>query len=332
MARAMRGVFTIPSTPFDAQGQIDEQGLRSVIDFCIECGAHGLVWPVNASNFPTMSDQERLWGAQVAVEQAAGRLPVIIGSAGVSAPHAAMFAAHANSIGADGVIAMCPYVKKLADADTIVAYYQAINAVVDIPIFIQNHGVGSELSVDLMTRLIREVEHIEYIKEETMPATHKLTQLVELGLPKLKGVFGGSGGRYLLLEHPRGSAGQMPGCHVTDVMVQLWNALEDGDMVRAKAVYGAMAPLHALEVQCQGAIYPEVLRRRGVIAGAWQRNAPAGRMDAHDHQALNDILRDLEPYMTWDGPSGADAGAPPEASYGVESVGGSDGSLDPFDR
>jgi len=116
--------------------------------------------------------------------------------------------------------------------------------------------------------------------------------------PKLKGVFGGSGGRYLLLEHPRGVAGQMPGCHITDVVVRLWNALEANDLKEAKRVYELMTPLFALET-LRGVSYPEVLRRRGVIKSARQRMAL--KADEYDQRALDDILRDLEPLFTWHG-------------------------------
>ena len=116
--------------------------------------------------------------------------------------------------------------------------------------------------------------------------------------PRLKGVFGGAGGRYLLLEHPRGVAGQMPGCHITDVVVRLWNALEAKDLKEAKRVYELMAPLFALET-LHGVSYPEVLRRRGVIKSARQRMAR--KVDEYDQRALDDILRDLESLFTWHG-------------------------------
>jgi len=51
MAKTMRGIFTIPSTPFDDRGRLDEEGLRRIVDFCVGCGAHGIVSPVNASEF-----------------------------------------------------------------------------------------------------------------------------------------------------------------------------------------------------------------------------------------------------------------------------------------
>jgi 4-hydroxy-tetrahydrodipicolinate synthase len=210
-----------------------------------------------------------------------------------------MFSHHARDAGADAVIAMAPYVQKVQGESALLDYYRAISAAADLPVFVQNHGRGSVLTVPTLTRLVHEVHHIEYIKEETSPATHKLTQVLEAAGPKLRGVFGGAGGRYLLLEHSRGVAGQMPGCHVTDVVVRLWDALEAGDLHEAKRVFGLLAPLFAIEEQCPGAIYKEVLRRRGVIKLAHSRGDSDDVMDEQDHCALDGILADLESLFTW---------------------------------
>ncbi len=294
-----RGVFTIPSTPFTEDLEVDWDGLKRVIDFCVNCGAQGIVWPVNASSFPVLTDAERLEGMRVVTEQTAGRIPVVAGVQGLSAKHATMFAQRAREVGADSVIAMAPYVEELEDEDAVINYYRAIDSVVEVPIFIQNHARGSVLSIATIVRILNEVEHVEYVKEETFPVTHMITGLIEQGGDNLKGVFGGAGGRFLLQEHPRGVAGQMPGCHVTDFVVRLWNALEAGDPREAKRIFGMMAPLFALET-LKGTTYPEVLRRRGVIDSSRSRLAVGYPLqDAHDHQALDDILRDLEPLFTW---------------------------------
>jgi 4-hydroxy-tetrahydrodipicolinate synthase len=119
-------VFTIPSTPFDKNGDIDWGDLKQVIDFCVACGAHGIVWPVNASGFPVLTDEERLQGMRVVIEQTAGRIPVVLGVQGVSGHHATMFSRRAQELRADGVIAMAPYVQELEDEGAVMHYYQAI--------------------------------------------------------------------------------------------------------------------------------------------------------------------------------------------------------------
>ena len=69
----------------------------------------------------------------------------------------------------------------------MVHYYQAIDKEVEVAILIQNHARGSVFSIDTMVRLINEVEHVEYVKEETFPVTHMITELVDQSGPKLKG-------------------------------------------------------------------------------------------------------------------------------------------------
>lgn len=296
-----RGVYTIPSTPFTEDDSVDWEGLSRVVEFCVGCGAHGIVWPVNASMFPVLTDEERLEGMAMVTQAVDGRIPVVLGVQGVSAQHAALFSRRAREVEADGVIAMAPYVQEVEDDDAMVRYYRAIDREVEVPIFVQNHVRGTDMSVDLLARLVEEVGRVEYVKEETFPVTHKISRLRERLGPELKGVFGGAGGRYLLLEHPRGVSGQMPGCHVTDVVVKLWNALEAGDRAEAKRVYGLLAPLFALET-LKGTSYPEVLRRRGVIRSARSRTAVTRpTVDACDESALDEILADLEPEFTWRG-------------------------------
>ncbi|MFO7697198.1 MAG: dihydrodipicolinate synthase family protein, partial [Anaerolineae bacterium] len=202
MAHPYRGIFTIPATPYTDDGQVDWEGLRSVVEFCVGCGAHGLVWPVNASGFGTLSDDERLQGFDVVTRQAAGRAPVVLGVQGLSADHAAMFSRRAREVGADAVIAMAPYVTKMHDPEGLLAYFRAVAQAAQLPLIIQNHSVGSEMSAALLARIVREIPGADYIKEETLPVTHMITALMEAGLPNLKGVFGGSGGRYMLLEYP----------------------------------------------------------------------------------------------------------------------------------
>ncbi len=299
-----RGIFTIPSTPFHPTGEVDEDGLRRVVEFCIECGAHGLVYPVNASEFIALTDAERMFLTEIVVGQNEGRLPVIVGVQGVSREAAVEFATHAGEIGADGVIAMPPYLRRGALSENVIAdYYRAIAEAADAPVFIQNNmpPIGTDLSAEFMLRLCREIEHVQYIKEETVPSTVKLSGIVDADTDGVcLGVFGGAGGRYLIEEHRRGVAGQMPGCHVTDVVVALWNALEAGEAETATRIYKEMAPLFFFEHQLPGC-YKEVLHRRGVIDSPTKRNG-AMPLDDIASAYLDEILEALEPLMTWSHP------------------------------
>jgi dihydrodipicolinate synthase/N-acetylneuraminate lyase len=295
-----RGIFTIPSTPFRESGEIDVPGFRRVVDFCVGCKAHGLVFPVNASEWIHLSDEERRRLSAEMLEQNAGRVPTVIGVAAATRELAAGFAAHAREIGADSVIAMPPHVRRGGIPEEVIYdYYRAISDAGRLPVFIQNWSapIGTPMPAKFLLRLCQEIEWVQYVKEETEPSTVKLTEIVQTNDGSVKGFFGGAGGRFLIEEYRRGSDGNMPGCHVTDVVVALWNTLESGDEAQAMHIYKEMAPLFFFETQLPGC-YKEVLKRRGVIDCAMKRN---GRMplDEISSKYLDEILKALDPLMTW---------------------------------
>jgi 4-hydroxy-tetrahydrodipicolinate synthase len=288
-----RGIFTIPCTPFTDTGALDLESLQREVEFCIAAGAHGLVAPVNASEFWTLSDQERCTVAETIIQVANGRLPVVIGVAGGSAPVAVEFAKHAQDSGADAVIAMPPYVR-VAPPNAIYDYFQALSRAVTIPIFIQNHDApaGTRMSPEFVARLVRELEHVDYVKEETFPAGHAIQAEIALAGPKLKGVMGGIAGRYLMDEYRRGACGTMPACEATDVHVQVWNALDAGDTRRARDLFNRLLPLLNYEGLLPG-VYKAILKRRGIIASDYLRSHAGNPLDAGDHEELSAIFADM---------------------------------------
>ncbi len=293
----MRGVYTIPVTPFDRNGNnIDEDSLKNQVNWCVLAGAHGVVAPVNASEGPTLTDDERRRVTRIVVETVDKRVPVVIGVSGVSQQSAVLYARYARQVGADSVIAMPPYGVRVTEPETIFAYYQAVADAADgLPVWIQNWSgpIGTVMGVPQLVRMLQEIDNVSYVKEESGNALHMMTEIIARAGEACEGVMGGMGGKYLMNEASRGACGTMPACHVTDVHVSLWNALEAGNADKARRIYNRMLPLLNFESAFAGACYKEVLRRRGVIANATMR----GRRDAldqFDHKELDAILRDLE--------------------------------------
>src|SRR5690606_34184092 len=101
-----RGVYAIPPTPFGDDGAIDEVSLQRCVDFCIQAGADGIVIGVNASEAISLTDEERIRAAAIVVDQAAGRVPVVVGVSGISTESSALYAREAAQAGADAVMAM----------------------------------------------------------------------------------------------------------------------------------------------------------------------------------------------------------------------------------
>jgi dihydrodipicolinate synthase/N-acetylneuraminate lyase len=300
MRLQFRGIFAIPPTPFNERRALDLDGLGNLIDFCVASGAHGIVLPVNASEYTTLSDEERMKVVETAAKRNDGRLPLVAGVAAINDIVAAKFASHAAECGADALIAMPPYLVK-AEPDDIIRYYEAISEAADLPIFIQNYipPVGTPMDAKTLIRILREVKNARYIKEETQYAGHVITRINELTkeLPsnKFLGVMGGKAGRYIIDEYERGACGNMPACEVADVQASIWNALEAGKYQEAVDMYNRIITLLNLEYLYGSALYKEVLKRRGVIRCAVSRSYDSVKLDSFDMKELDRIMDYIKP-------------------------------------
>ena len=294
MSSSWRGIMPIVLTPFTRSGALDETSLRKSVGFCIDAGAAGLVGPANASEFTTLSDDERRRWLEIVVAEAGGQVPVIASvTCGHAAP-AAELSRRAQEIGVGGVMSMPPHILH-PDAEGCYQYYAALAAAAGVPICVQNFNgpVGTPMAPDLLARLCRELPGVDYIKEETVPEPRRISVALEAAGSACKGVLGGQGGIYLLDEHRRGVAGNMPGCHTTDVLVDIWNRLESGEEADARGLFNRLLPLMMLERLYGVAVYKEVLYRRGFI-DTTVRRAPGGELDEWDRAELDTILSEVE--------------------------------------
>lgn len=304
MREQLRGVYSIPVTPFGPDGAVDEPALRRCVAFCLDAGADGVVAPVLAGEFTSLTDDERRRVAETVVEAVAGRVPVVVGVSGASDAQAASFARHARAIGADAVIAMPPYVRKATPAETV-EYFRVVAGTAQLPVFVQNFQapIGSPLSAAFMARLIEEIDGVEYVKEETLLAGQVMTEVLRLAGPRLRGVMGGMAGRFLPGDHERGACGTMPACEFTDVHVAVWRALEAGDPIGAQAIHARLLPLLNLEALYGAPFCKEVLRRRGVLESAAVRGPGFIPLDEHDRRQMDAGLAALEGLFTTAPPS-----------------------------
>jgi 4-hydroxy-tetrahydrodipicolinate synthase len=295
LSNPWRGIFPIVVTPFTTTYELDETSLRKVVGFCIEAGARGLVGPANASEFATLSDDERRRWLEIVVAETGGQLPVVASTTCGHPLPAIALSRYAQGLGAGCVMSMPSHILH-PDAAGCYEYYRALSGALDIPIMIQNYigPVGTPMSPELMARMCRELPRVEYIKEETLPSSRMVSATVAAAGAACKGVFGGQAGQYMLDEYRRGAAGNMPACHTTDVMQAIWDELEAGDEAGARALFNRVLPLINYERQYGVALYKEILYRRGVIATRVSR-APGAWLDDQDRAEVDAILADVAP-------------------------------------
>jgi len=294
MERSWRGIFPIIVTPFTEGYELDEESLCKQIRFCMEAGARGLVGPANASEFGTLSDNERKRWVEIVVSEAGKQVPVIATATAVHWLPALEFACHAQRVGADGLMAMPPHVLHPDEAGCY-DFYQKLSEAVSLPIIIQNYigPLGTPMSPSLVSRMCQELENVQYIKEETLPSSRRISETILAAGEFCRGVFGGQGGIYLLDEFNRGAAGNMPASQVTDVLVKIWTLLEAGKISGARQVFNQLLPLLNYERQYGVALYKEMLFRRAIFRTTVCR-APGNSLQDEDRAELDAILVNVE--------------------------------------
>ena len=293
---AWRGSFAIPMTPYDDDDRIDEAVLRDEIQFCVECGVGGIVAPVMVSEFRLLSEAERRLMVRAAVEEVAGRIPVVANVAAVNTPLAVSYARYAQEIGADAVIAMPPYIFGV-DHETARAYYQAISDVVQVPVWIQNAGVAA-LSPQQIVKLCSDIENVSWVKEEVPPSTHSISRLLALECPSIAGVLGGGGGRYMISEWERGSRGVVHACQFCDLLQDVWTLLDVGQMDAAGDLFEHLLPGLVAEGLMGMAFAKEIMIRRGVFGNNRVRRL-ARPLDQADMREIDRIWERIQPHLRW---------------------------------
>ncbi|MFN8593344.1 MAG: dihydrodipicolinate synthase family protein [Thermomicrobiales bacterium] len=291
MASDLQGilpVLQIPFLPGNPVNAVDETSLRREVEFCIACGADGLVIPALASEFMVLTDDERRLVVEVVIQQAKGRVPVVANVAATSTNGALAFTRHAEEQGAAAVMALPPYLRR-PGLDGVFTYYAAIAAATTLPVVIQNAPppFGVNLPTPFLHRLIAEIPRIAYIKEERLPPGHHISDVLACAPEGLRGVFGGTAGLYLPSELDRGGTGCMPSAAIPDILAAVYRAHRDGDRDVARAIHGQALPLLTLEMSGLMAISKQVLVRRGVFATTLMRDPEFPAADAGDLAELD---------------------------------------------
>ncbi|MBI5131808.1 MAG: 4-hydroxy-tetrahydrodipicolinate synthase [Rhodopseudomonas palustris] len=162
-----RGSFTALVTPFKKDGSLDEQAFRSLVNWQIGEGSHGLVPVGTTGESPTLSHDEHHKVVEWCIAEAKGRVPVIAGAGSNSTREAVELAKHAEKAGADAVLVVTPYYNKPTQ-EGMYHHFKAVNDAIGIPIIIYNIPPRSvvDMSVDTMSRLY-ELKNIAGVKDAT---------------------------------------------------------------------------------------------------------------------------------------------------------------------
>jgi 4-hydroxy-tetrahydrodipicolinate synthase len=130
-------VLTAIVTPFDHDGRVDLDRFRELASFLVDHGSDGIVVCGTTGEAPTLTDDEKFALWEIAVDLLRGRATVVAGTGTYDTAHSIHLTKKATEIGVDGLLVVTPYYN-LPPQRAIVAHFEAIAAVSDLPIIAYN--------------------------------------------------------------------------------------------------------------------------------------------------------------------------------------------------
>ncbi|MFC5469216.1 dihydrodipicolinate synthase family protein [Cohnella suwonensis] len=233
------GVYVAIVTPFTASYEVDYKRLTELCDWLISQGVNGLVPTGSLGEYATMSGEERAKVVETVIAAAAGRVPVVVGSAAPSTQQAVAWVRHAKESGAAGVMALPPINYKPLEHE-VIAHYEALNAV-GLPIVAYNnpHDYKVDLTPDLLAKLSK-LENVVAVKEFSGDIRRVHEIIAKTDLEVMIGVDD------LAMEGPLfGATGWISG--VPNALpkegVELFNLARQGKVKEASELYRHLVPL-----------------------------------------------------------------------------------------
>ena len=295
-----RGVYPIAPTPFTDRGDIDWASVDLMIDFYLRAKVHGLTILGLMGEAQKLSERESAELVRYALRCIGGRIPVIVGASNPGTSNLVALSRIAMEAGACGVM-IAPLTGLKTEAQ-IASYFGEVTAALgsDIPVCYQDYPQSSQadISANGFFKLVDAYPSIVMFKHEDCPGLKKLTA-VRKGCDGVAhrriSIFVGNGGLYVPQELHRGADGIMTGFAFPDVLVDVFDLFQRGEVQAAEDLFDIYLPIlrHEQQPGFGLPIRKEILRRRGAIRSSAVR-APGGTLDADDLAELDRMLARLE--------------------------------------
>ena len=242
-----QGIFPAITTKFHADERIDAEGTARHIDFQIRNGIHGLVTCGSLGEASTLSLEEKLTVAEIALEAADGRIPVLANVSETRTTEALRYIERANALGVAGFMVM-PSVIYVADAREAMANVRAMAQAAQQPLMVYNNPVAYR--VDLKPEHMLELADCEWIVaiKESTDNVRRITDLRNLLGTRYQIFCGVDDLAYEALA--LGADGLLAGvgCAFPRETVALYDLMKASRFAEALALYQWMTPMLHLDV------------------------------------------------------------------------------------
>ncbi len=288
--KAILGSIVALVTPMHPDGSVDYDALRRLIDWHVAEGTDCIGVVGTTGESPTVTVEEHCEIIRVAVEHAAGRVPIMAGAGANATAEAIELSRYAKQVGADCTLQVVPYYNKPSQ-EGIYRHFRAIAEAVDIPVVLYNvpGRTVADLHHDTVLRLAQ-VPGIVGIKEAT-GSIERAAWLIKQA-PAGFSIYSGDDGTAVALMLLGGHGNVSVTANVAPkLMHELCVAAMEGDARRAAQIHLQLLPLHR-QLFCEPSPAPTkwAMARLGLCANSLRLPilplTPAG--EATVEQALRD--------------------------------------------
>lgn len=290
---SIHGIIGYTITPFSADGDsLNLAALGQSIDRLINAGVHAIAPLGSTGEGAYLTDDEWYAVADYTVSYVKKRVPVIVSVSDLTTAKSVQRARFAEKQGADAVMVLPTAYWKLSEKE-IFQHYQAIGNSIGVPIMLYNNPAtsGTDMSVDLILKIVNGVENVTMVKESTgdIQRMHKLYLQSEGRVPFY------NGSNPLALEaFMAGAAGWCTAAPnlIPSLNLALYEAFQNKDMEQAQKLFYRQLPL--LDFILKGGLPATVkagLSLTGIECGP--PRLPVLPMDDEKRQQLNSLLTKL---------------------------------------
>jgi len=263
----LKGSLVAIVSPMFEDGSLDLDAFRRLVDWHIVEGTGGIVVVGTTGESPTVDFDEHTLLIRTAIEQSAGRVPVIAGTGANSTREAIDLQAFAKKAGADICLSVVPYYNRPTQ-EGLYRHFRAIAEAVDIPMIVYNVPGRTVCDMHNDTALrLAQVPNIVGIKD----ATGNLERGADLvrRAPKGFAIYSGDDATALALTFMGGDGVISVTANVAPrLMHDMCAAAFAGDMARARAINNKLLGLHRhLFVEANPIPVKWVLQQMDLIRG-----------------------------------------------------------------
>jgi len=285
----VRGSIVALVTPMLDDGAVDYAALRKLIDWHIAEGTDCIGVVGTTGESPTVSVEEHCEIIRVAVEQSAGRVPIMAGCGANSTREAIELAEFARKVGADSQLQVVPYYNKPTQEGQY-QHFKAIAEAVDLPVILYNvpGRAVADMAHETVLRLAQ-VPGIVGIKEAT--GNIERAQWLIKEAPKGFSIYSGDDPTAVALMLCGGHGNISVTANVAPrLMHELCVAAMAADVATAMEIQLRLLPLHKfLFIESNPIPVKWAVARMGLMGGALR--LPLTPLTEPSQQILEKVLR-----------------------------------------